>query len=324
MPEDLDKILCEVHSLKELDLLQSQYLGKNSSLASEFAKLAKVEDLSMKSSMGIRLNEARKKISDSFKKRRLEIEDTIIQKKLSSESLDVTLPPRNYKRGGFSLISSVISEVLDILASMGFESVSGPEIEDEFHVFDALNSPEHHPAREMQDSFYLRSGKMLRTHTSSVQIRAMEQHKSNEPIRIASAGKVYRKDWDATHTPMFHQIEGLYIDDKVSMSNLKFCMEKLLNEFFDKVKVRFRPSFFPFTEPSAEVDILGKNGWVEILGCGIVHKKVLDNVDIKNKSGFAFGIGVERLVMLKYGLTDIRKLFNNDFKWLKLHNKMFI
>ena len=212
-------------------------------------------------------------------------------------------------------------EIEDLLAQVGFEVVDGPEIEDDYHNFEALNIPANHPSRAMHDTFYFENGMLLRTHTSSVQVRVM--HQRNPPIKIIAPGRVYRCDSDMTHTPMFHQVEGLLVDENVSLAQLKGLLEDFIHRFFGRnVQVRFRPSYFPFTEPSAEVDIMGDNGWLEILGCGMVHPKVLENagIDSEKFTGFAFGMGVERLAMLKYGIDDLRIFFENDLRFLKQFN----
>jgi phenylalanyl-tRNA synthetase alpha chain len=244
------------------------------------------------------------------------LKEKILDEKLNSQKIDITYPIRPEPEGREHLISKTINEATRILNAMGFELVSGPEIEDPYYVFDALNTPSYHPARQMLDSFYLENNKMLRTHTSSVQIRTMEKNKP--PFYIISIGRVYRNDWDATHTPMFHQIECLCVDKNITMSNMIYCIKKFLSEFFGEVSLRIRPSYFPFTEPSAEVDIKAKNDkWLEILGCGVVHPNVLSNVNINadEYSGFAFGVGVERITMLKYNIDDLRHFFTNDLRY---------
>jgi phenylalanyl-tRNA synthetase alpha chain len=234
------------------------------------------------------------------------------------------MPGKPSSIGSIHPITKIMNQAIDILESLKFECVEGPEIEDDFHNFTALNIPDSHPARAMHDTFYLENNFLLRTHTSSVQVRVMDQ--KDPPIRIIAPGKVYRKDSDITHTPMFHQIEGLYIDKEVSFSNLKSIINIFLKTFFeeDDLKIRFRPSYFPFTEPSAEVDIEyidnnGNKGWLEVLGCGMVHPNVLDiaNIDSKIYSGYAFGLGVERLAMLKLGITDLRLFYENDLRFLR-------
>ena len=271
--------------------------------------------------------------SELLKKKNI-IENIAIDEKIKSEKIDVTLPPRNFCTGKIHPISQSIYKIIDIFASMGFSVESGPDIETDFNNFTALNIPSHHPAREMQDTFYIEgeSGeedRVLRTHTSPVQVRSMLD--SKPPIRIIVPGRTYRSDSDATHTPMFHQIEGLLIDETSTMAHLKGCLIDFLKEFFeiDDLRYRFRPSYFPFTEPSAEMDVaftkknnvlnIGEgNEWLEILGCGMVNPRVLENcnIDSNKYQGFAFGMGIERLSMLKYGITDMRGFFDCDFRWL--------
>jgi len=248
-----------------------------------------------------------------------------MESQLKSELIDVTLPGTKQSTGSLHPISITLQRVETLFRSIGFDIATGPEIEDDYHNFTALNIPESHPARAMHDTFYLENKNLLlRTHTSSVQIRTMS--KKRPPLRIIAPGKVYRKDSDITHTPMFHQIEGLYIDENVSFANLKSTINIFLKSFFEKddLKIRFRPSYFPFTEPSAEVDIeyydnKGNKKWLEILGCGMVHPNVLTmaNIDCEKYSGYAFGLGVERLAMLKLGITDLRLFYENDLRFLK-------
>ncbi|MDC0192359.1 phenylalanine--tRNA ligase subunit alpha [Alphaproteobacteria bacterium] len=261
--------------------------------------------------------------------KRSEIETSSINEKLRKENIDATLPPRDFKTGRLHPISQTTYKIIEIFGNMGFSVKSGPDIETDFNNFTALNIPDHHPAREMQDTFYL-DKKVLRTHTSPVQVRTMLETKP--PIRIIVPGRTYRSDSDSTHTPMFHQVEGLLIDEKSTMSHLKGCLIDFLKEFFEisDLKYRFRPSYFPFTEPSAEMDIaytktnnvlkFGEGDeWLEILGCGMVNPIVLENckIDSKKFQGFAFGMGIERLSMLKYGITDIRSFYESDFRWIQ-------
>ena len=256
------------------------------------------------------------------------IENKVLNEKLEKEIVDTSLPPRNFSSGKIHPISQTIYKVIEIFGAMDFAVKSGPDIESDFNNFTALNIPDHHPAREMQDTFYI-DDKVLRTHTSPVQVRTMLN--SKPPIRIIVPGRTYRSDYDSTHTPMFHQVEGLLIDSSSYMAHLKGCLIDFLKEFFEinDLKYRFRPSYFPFTEPSAEMDIAftKKNNvikvgegdeWLEILGCGMVNPKVLKNcnIDSAKYQGFAFGMGIERLSMLKYGITDLRTFFESDFRWL--------
>lgn len=324
---------CE--SLSELEALKVKYLGKKGLITSQMKMIGSLE-ANLRKEFGAKVNLAKQTVAtaiDVSKKHLLELQ---MQKQLDSEKIDVTLPARAYKKGSKHLITQTIEECCAIFNNMGFVSEQGPEIEDDFNNFTALNIPEDHPARQMQDTFYL-NGKdeeaknyILRTHTSSVQIRKMKN--SKPPFKIIAPGRVYRSDYDMTHTPMFHQIEGLYVDKQINMGHLKGCLNDFLKAFFEleKVPLRFRPSFFPFTEPSAEVDIGcvrkngevkigGSDGWLEILGCGMVHPNVLKNVNVdpEQYQGFAFGVGIERLAMLKYGAPDLRSFFDGDIRWLK-------
>ena len=300
-------------SSHELSNIKSYYLGKNGILADEFIKLKSVK-LSEKKELGMSLNILKN-----------EMQDLISQKLnlLSSENdkdikaTDVTLPGKNISLGSRHPIAITINDIMDILGSYGFTSVEGLEIEDEFHNFEALNISDNHPARDMHDTFYVSDNKLLRTHTSSVQIRSMMV--AEPPLKIMTPGKVYRCDSDPTHSPMFHQIEGLHIDENINFGHLKGTLIHFIKEFFGKeMQIRFRPSYFPFTEPSAEIDIKFKGKWLEVLGCGMLHPNVLSNVNIDNKkyTGFAFGLGVERLTMLRHSITDLRMFYDNDISFL--------
>ena len=300
-------------SSHDLSNIKSYYLGKNGILADEFIKLKSVK-LSEKKELGMSLNILKN-----------EMQDLISQKLnlLSSENdkgikaTDVTLPGKNISLGSRHPIAITINDIMDILGSYGFTSVEGLEIEDEFHNFEALNISDNHPARDMHDTFYVSDNKLLRTHTSSVQIRSMMV--AEPPLKIMTPGKVYRCDSDPTHSPMFHQIEGLHIDENINFGHLKGTLIHFIKEFFGKeMQIRFRPSYFPFTEPSAEIDIKFKGKWLEVLGCGMVHPNVLSNVNIDNKkyTGFAFGLGVERLTMLRHSITDLRMFYDNDISFL--------
>jgi phenylalanyl-tRNA synthetase alpha chain len=323
-----DKAISEIEnasSLQDLEKVRLSYLGKKGTVKAYFDNLKKIENAEEKRNLGEIINSLRDKLDCLVKSRESILKTEEINSKLQNEVVDITLPVRPEKIGRIHTLSKVINEVKLIFAHMGFKVVDGPDIEDEFHVFDALNTPSHHPAREEQDTFYLKNkinGKrmVLRTHTSSVQIRTMEKAKTF-PIKIVAPGRVYRNDFDATHTPMFHQIEGLYVNENVNMGQLKFTIHHFLSEFFgDKgLKIRFRNSFFPFTEPSAEVDISYKvSKWIEVLGCGMVHPNVFQNVGIDHTkyNGFAFGIGIERLAMLKYRIDDLRSFYDNKINWL--------
>lgn len=314
-----------VASLQELERLRLLYLGKKGIVRSYFNTLREIKDEEEKRSLGGVINDLNDKLSDLIESRANTLKIEEINSKLQNEAVDITLPIRPERIGKIHPLSQVINEVKLIFSHMGFMTVDGPDIEDEFHVFDALNTPSHHPAREEQDTFYLKNKindkrMLLRTHTSSVQVSVMEKAKSF-PIKIVAPGRVYRNDFDATHTPMFHQIEGLYVNKDVNMGQLKFTIHHFLNKFFGEreLKIRFRNSFFPFTEPSAEVDISYKGSkWIEILGCGMVHPNVFENVGIDNTkyNGFAFGIGIERLAMLKYQIDDLRSFYDNKIDWL--------
>ncbi len=288
-------------------------------------------DKQEKAEAGKTLNLIKREIESKFSSKKQEIEDTILNSRLINEKIDISLPVRPLETGSIHPLSKTLDEITSILASMGFEVKEGPHIEDEYNNFTALNIAENHPARQDHDTFYLNKKNMLlRTHTSPVQIREMS--KKNLPIKIIAPGATYRCDDDATHSPMFHQVEGLVVDKNINMGHLKGVIKVLLEMFFqiDNIPVRFRPSYFPFTEPSAEVDIgcskenqtliIGKGeDWLEILGCGMVNIKVLENcgIDSRKYKGFAFGLGVERFAMLKYGINDLRMFYDNDLKWLK-------
>ena len=311
---DFDLVLHSSDSFAGLAALRTKYAGKSGKIK-EFFALAKASPNS-KECFAL-VNELSCHINNSCKERQKQLQNLELQKKIDAEYIDVTYPARPAEIGAEHLISSSVRSLKNIFASMGFCHVDGPEIEDEWHVFDALNTPKHHPARQNQDSFYLKNGMMLRTHTSSVQIRFMQR--SRPPLRICSVGRVYRNDWDATHTPMFHQMEALCVEEGMNMSCMRSCIEFFLKEFFDSgIEFRMRPSYFPFTEPSAEIDIKTNNSdWLEVLGCGMVHPNVLKNVGIDSKkySGFALGVGVERITMLKHNIKDIRNFFNCDLRW---------
>lgn len=321
-------------SLDALENLRIQFLGKKGAVT-EKMQLLKDLPAEERKEFGAQVNVIKQTITEAIEKKKEILESEAILERLKQEAVDITLPVREEKRGKIHPITKVIDEVVDILGAMGFSMVEGPDIEDDFHNFSALNTPEHHPARQMQDTFYLPNDeegniRVLRTQTSSVQIRVMENNKP--PFKIIAPGRVYRSDYDLTHTPMFHQIEGLYVDKNIHMGHLKGCLMEFLKTFFevDELPMRFRPSYFPFTEPSAEVDIGCKrnkdeltigagHSWLEILGCGMVHPNVLKNVgvDPEEYQGFAFGLGVERLAMLKYGIPDLRTFFDSDVRWLK-------
>jgi len=328
LKKDLDKVLDEalklitnVNNHTDLENFRVQFLGKKSILNGLMKSLSDLapED---KAKAGKDLNLVKKKINDFINDKKISLDVTTDD---DLDAFDSSMPGKLSSLGSLHPITKIMNEAIDIFQSLKFEYVDGPEVEDEFHNFTALNIPESHPARAMHDTFYLENKNLLlRTHTSSVQIRTMS--KKRPPLRIIAPGKVYRKDSDITHTPMFHQIEGLYIDENVSFANLKSTINIFLKSFFEKddLKIRFRPSYFPFTEPSAEVDIeyydnKGNKKWLEILGCGMVHPNVLTmaNIDCEKYSGYAFGLGVERLAMLKLGITDLRLFYENDLRFLK-------
>ncbi len=318
--EEATKSIKNVSSLSDLESMRVKFLGKKSSLNNLMKSLSNLSP-EEKAQAGKDLNDTKKIINDLISEKKLYLAKD--ENKLDDE-FDLSMPGRPSSIGSIHPITKIMNSAIEIFESLKFECVEGPEVEDDFHNFTALNIPDSHPARAMHDTFYLKDNYLLRTHTSSVQIRAMDIQEP--PIRIIAPGKVYRKDSDITHTPMFHQIEGLYIDKEVSFSNLKSIINIFLKSFFERedLKIRFRPSYFPFTEPSAEVDIeyidsKGNKSWLEILGCGMVHPNVLDmaKIDSSLYSGYAFGLGVERLAMLKLGITDLRLFYENDLRFLK-------
>lgn len=343
MLKELDSIYQEfkssikiVENEKELNDIRVKFLGKNGSVTNEAKKIALVSQ-DEKKEFGAKVNKLKDAIQKEIQEVKNYIEDKVLNEKLKSESIDVTLPGRGYQRGKIHPISHTIDIIKNIFYSMGFQHVDGPDIDNEWNNFTALNIPENHPARQMHDTFYIESKsgdkediRLLRTHTSTVQIRHMLKNKP--PLKIFSVGKVYRSDHDATHTPMFHQLECLVVDEKTNVMDLQACLKTFLRLFFDsdQIPMRFRSSYFPFTEPSFEVDVkcdrskkgeiqVGKgDDWLEILGCGMVNQKVLENVGIDSTKyqGFAFGVGVERLAMLKYNISDLRSFFEGDIRWL--------
>ena len=305
-------------TLQDLDAVRVNFLGKKGVFAAfmqELATLSKEE----RPARGAVINAVKQEVVAALESKRSEIEERELNAKLSAESVDITLPGRARQIGNIHPVTRTIERIQDLFGAMGFESIGGPEIEDDYHNFDALNLPPHHPARASHDTFMLENGLLLRSQTSSVQIRVMEKVKP--PIRIIAPGRVYRNDYDMTHTPMFHQVEGLLVEEHTSFAELKGVLYEFLHNFFEEeLEVRFRPSYFPFTEPSAEVDVKRKGGkWLEVLGCGMVHPNVLRNVGIDTEKyrGFAFGMGVERLTMLRYGVNDLRAFFENDLRFLK-------
>ncbi|MCL6415475.1 phenylalanine--tRNA ligase subunit alpha [Aestuariirhabdus sp. Z084] len=306
-----------------LDQVRVQYLGKKGELTSLLKGLGKLS-ADERPAAGARINEAKQQVQDAITSRKDGMEREQLEQRLAAETIDVTLPGRGQELGGLHPVTRTMERIEAFFANIGFEVAEGPEIEDDYHNFEALNIPGHHPARAMHDTFYFDAHTLLRTHTSPVQVRVMEQQQP--PIRIVCPGKVYRCDSDVTHTPMFHQVEGLLVDRKVSFADLKSTVEEFLRVFFERdLEVRFRPSYFPFTEPSAEVDIEwgrdadGNIKWLEVMGCGMVHPKVFaaSGIDPEQYTGYAFGMGVERLAMLRYGVNDLRMFFENDLRFLE-------
>lgn len=300
-----------------LDQLRVNYLGKKSDLTGLLKTLGKLpaED---RPKAGDAINQAKQQIQTALNARKEELDSAALNARLAAESIDITLPGRGQEIGGLHPVTQTINRIEDFFSSIGFTVAEGPEVEDDYHNFEALNIPAHHPARAMHDTFYFDAHTLLRTHTSPVQVREMEN--KQPPIRIICPGRVYRCDSDMTHSPMFHQVEGLLIDENISFADLKGILQQFLRAFFEQdLKVRFRPSYFPFTEPSIEVDVdRGDGRWLEVLGCGMVHPSVLEmsGIDPEKYTGFAFGMGVERFSMLRYGVDDLRLFFDNDIKFL--------
>jgi len=301
-----------------LDEVRVRYLGKQGVLTRERKQLGKLP-ADQRPEAGKRINEALESVQQALEARRAAIAAEQLDARLRHERLDVTLPGRGQQAGGLHPITRTLERIEEFFGQVGFEIATGPEVETEYHNFEALNIPGHHPARAMQDTFYFADGMLLRTHTSPVQIRVMTD--SQPPIRIIAPGRVYRCDTpDMTHAPMFHQVEGLMVGEDVSFAHLKGMVMDFLRHFFEEdLDVRFRPSYFPFTEPSAEVDIRGQSGWLEVMGCGMVHPQVLENVNIDSEryTAFAFGMGAERLAQLRYGINDLRLFFDNDLRFLE-------
>ncbi|AUT40665.1 MULTISPECIES: phenylalanine--tRNA ligase subunit alpha [Aeromonas] len=307
-----------VSDIAALDEIRVKYLGKKGFFTEQMKGLGALS-AEERPAAGAVINQAKQQVQDALNARREALEVAVLNQKLAAETIDVSLPGRRIENGGLHPVTRTIERIERLFGEMGFKVARGPEIEDGFHNFDALNIPAHHPARTDHDTFYFNPDLMLRTHTSGVQIRTMEHQQP--PIRIIAPGRVYRNDYDMTHTPMFHQVEGLLVDEHASFTELKGILHDFLRNYFEEdLTIRFRPSYFPFTEPSAEVDVMGKNGkWLEVLGCGMVHPNVLRSVGIdpEKYSGFAFGMGVERLTMLRYGVNDLRAFFENDLRFLK-------
>ncbi|WP_151671795.1 phenylalanine--tRNA ligase subunit alpha [Nitrincola schmidtii] len=309
--------VAQADNVRLLDEVRVQYLGKKGELTQLLKGLGKLS-AEERPAAGAKINEAKEALQEALDARKAHLEADALSAKLASEKIDVTLPGRKTDLGGMHPVTRTLERIEAFFGSIGYSVAEGPEVEDDYHNFEALNIPAHHPARAMHDTFYFDAHTLLRTHTSPVQVRTMEE--KQPPIRIICPGRVYRCDYDQTHSPMFHQVEGLLIDKNVSFADLKGTLEEFLREFFEEdVKVRFRPSYFPFTEPSIEVDIdRGDGKWLEVLGCGMVHPKVFEysGIDPEVYTGFAFGMGVERLAMLRYGVNDLRLFFENDLRFL--------
>lgn len=309
--------VAQADNVRLLDEVRVQYLGKKGELTQLLKGLGKLS-AEERPAAGAKINEAKEALQVKLDARRAQLEADALSAKLAAEKIDVTLPGRVADLGGMHPVTRTLERIEAFFGSIGFSVAEGPEVEDDYHNFEALNIPAHHPARAMHDTFYFDAHTLLRTHTSPVQVRTMES--TQPPIRIICPGRVYRCDYDQTHSPMFHQVEGLLVDKNVSFADLKGTLEEFLREFFEEdVKVRFRPSYFPFTEPSIEVDIdRGDGKWLEVLGCGMVHPKVFQysGIDPEIYTGFAFGMGVERLAMLRYGVNDLRLFFENDLRFL--------
>ena len=324
--------ISETSDLKALDDVRVSFLGKKGKLTVLLKSLGRM-DPATRPKAGEAINEAKAKIREAIELRKESLSQKVLEEELASGSIDITLPGRRSFLGGLHPVSLVLNRIEELFISAGYQVVTGPEVEDEYHNFEALNIPEHHPARAMHDTFYFGDGRLLRTHTSPSQVRTMERQKP--PIRVICPGRVYRRDSDLTHSPMFHQVEGLVIDEGISFSDLKGTLTEFLTKFFEKeLAVRFRPSYFPFTEPSAEVDVqcvhcngkgcrvCSNTGWLEVLGSGMVHPNVLEmsGIDAKKYNGFAFGFGADRLAMLLYEGSDLRLFFESDLRFLRQFN----
>jgi len=305
-----------------IEHLRVVLLGKSGSITAQLKQLGTLP-ADQRKQAGEAINRARDEIGEALAARKQLLDNAALDARLAGETIDVTLPGRNGLRGGLHPISRTLERMADIFGRLGYELADGPEIEDDWHNFEALNFPPHHPARAMHDTFYFGDGRLLRTHTSGVQVRYMDAHRP--PLRMIAAGKVYRSDSDQTHSPMFHQVEGLLVDEHSTFADLKGTLAEFVRAFFERdFEMRFRPSYFPFVEPGAEVDIAwqqpdGSTRWLEVLGCGMVHPNVLRNcgIDPERYTGFAFGMGVERFAMLRYGVNDLRAFFENDVRFLR-------
>jgi phenylalanyl-tRNA synthetase alpha chain len=315
-------------TLPELEEIRVRWLGKKGTLTEQLKSLGTLP-AAERPAAGALINASKGELQAAIEGRRAELERARVEQQLAAGAIDVTLPGRGEVQGGLHPITATRLRIEEIFRRAGYEVAEGPEIEDEFYNFEALNIPENHPARAMHDTFYLKDGRLLRTHTSPVQIRAMQR--GRPPLALIAPGRVYRRDSDVSHSPMFHQVEGLYVDENVSFANLKSTLHKFMEAFFEQdLSMRLRPSYFPFTEPSAEVDIscvlcrgagcrvCKQTGWLEIAGCGMVHPQVFKacGIDAERYTGFAFGAGIERLAMLRYGVNDLRLFFDNDLRFL--------
>lgn len=327
--EQAEATIGSTNDLDELDRVRVEYLGKKGALTAQLKSLGRLPP-EQRPQAGQVINEAKQRLTERLEQQRETLLRSRLERRLAAERVDVTLPGRGAAPGGRHPLTRTRDRVEDLFTAIGFSVAQGPEIEDDYHNFEALNIPEQHPARAMMDTFYFDAHRVLRTHTSPVQIRVMEA--DGAPVRIIAPGRVYRRDSDLTHTPMFHQVEGLLVDEGVTFGDLKAVLDDFVKRFFERdLAVRFRPSYFPFTEPSAEVDVqcmfcggagcrvCGDSGWLEILGCGMVHPAVFEyaGVDAERYTGYAFGMGVERLAMLRYGVNDLRIFFDNDLRFLR-------
>lgn len=327
--QEAKKAIAEAVDLQALDQIRVAYLGKKGSLTERLKQLGSLSP-EERPAAGQAINVAKQAVQEALDQRKLALQSDNLNEQLARERVDVTLPGRGQPQGGPHPVRRTLDRIEQMFTQMGFSIAQGPEIEDDYHNFEALNIPSHHPARAMHDTFYFDAHTLLRTHTSPVQIRVMENRQP--PLRVIAPGRVYRCDSDVTHTPMFHQVEGLLVDEDVSFADLKGILNEFLSLFFEKdLKLRFRPSYFPFTEPSAEADmecvicggegcrVCKHTGWIEILGCGMVHPRVFEMAGIDNERyvGYAFGLGVERMAMLRYGVNDLRLFFENDLRFLQ-------
>ena len=330
LKEQAQSQLNSANSLAELEGVRVQYLGKKGSITGQLKQLGKLPAEERRDA-GQEINKVKQAVASEIDARRLVLEEAALNERLQNESLDITLPGRKMESGSLHPVTRTAKRIEEIFMQLGFNVETGPEIEDDYHNFTALNIPDHHPSRASHDTFYFDDGTLLRTHTSPVQIRTMEN--KEPPLRIIAPGRVYRCDSDVTHSPMFHQVEGLMVDKDVTFADLKGILEAFFKAFFEveELPTRFRPHYFPFTEPSAETDIqcvlcsgkgckvCGNTGWIEVMGCGMVNPEVFRHVGIDPDvyTGFAFGFGIDRLAMLRYGIDDLRKLFDNDVRFLK-------